>query len=82
MTREQRAATDSLFAHETSVRAAATGFGKTVVAASMIAERGVNTLILVHRRQLMEQWIARLGVFLDLTTSAIGRVGGGKRKPS
>ena len=81
LTREQRSAADSLLAHETGVLSAATGFGKTVVAASMIAARGVNTLVLVHRRQLMEQWIARLGVFLDLPASAIGRIGGGKRLP-
>ena len=81
LTREQRTATGSLLAHETGVLAAATGFGKTVVAASAIATRGVNTLILVHRRQLMEQWIARMGVFLDLPASAIGRIGGGVRKP-
>jgi hypothetical protein len=39
------------------VLAATTAFGKTVVAARMIAKRGVNTLVLVHRQQLMEQWV-------------------------
>ena len=81
LTAEQNAASEALLAHETGVLAAATGFGKTVVAASVIAARGVNTLVLVHRRQLMDQWIARLGSFLDLPDSAIGRIGGGKRKP-
>ena len=68
--------------HHTGVLSAATAFGKTVVAASLIAARKTNTLVLVHRRQLMDQWVARLGVFLDLPESAIGRIGGGKRKPS
>ncbi len=81
LTPEQRAAADDLLAHETGVLAAATGFGKTVMAASMIASRGTNTLVLVHRRHLMEQWVAQLGAFLDLPASAIGRIGGGKRKP-
>ncbi len=81
LTREQRTAADALLAHETGVLAAATGFGKTVVAASVIASRGVNTLVLVHRRQLMDQWTAQLGAFLDLPASAIGRIGGGKRRP-
>ena len=81
LTPEQRAAAEALLGHETGVLAAATGFGKTVVAASVIAARKVNTLVLVHRRQLMEQWIARLGTFLDLPASAIGRIGGGQRKP-
>jgi len=49
-----------------------------VVAAWLIAQRGVNTLILVHRRQLLEQWIERLSSFLDLPAKAIGRLGGGR----
>ena len=81
LTREQQSAAGALLAHETGVLAAATGFGKTVVAASVIASRGVSTLVLVHRRQLMDQWIAQLGAFLDLPESSIGRIGGGKRKP-
>lgn len=64
LAREQEAAVTALRRHDTGVLAATTGFGKTVVAAAMIAARGVNTLILVHRRQLMEQWAARLQSFL------------------
>ena len=82
LTPEQQSAVDALLAQETGVLAAATGFGKTVAAASVIAARGTNTLVLVHRRQLMDQWIARLGAFLDLPASAIGRIGGGRRRPS
>ena len=78
---EQKTAADALLAHETGVLAATTAFGKTVVAASVIAARGTNALVLVHRRQLMDQWSARLGAFLDLPASALGQVGGGKRKP-
>lgn len=78
---EQQCAADALSAHETGVLAAATGFGKTVVAAAMIAERGVNTLVLVYRRQLMDQWVMQLGAFLNLQHATVGRVGGGKRNP-
>ena len=81
LTGAQAAAADALLAHETGVLAATTAFGKTVVAASVIAARKANTLILVHRIQLMEQWIARLGAFLDLPASSIGQVGSGKRRP-
>ena len=82
LTEEQKASADALLSHDTGVLSASTAFGKTVVAASLIAARKTNTLVLVHRRQLMDQWIARLGVFLDLPGSAIGRIGGGKREPS
>lgn len=79
---DQAAAVDALLPHDIGVLAATTAFGKTVVAARMIAERGVNVLVLVHRRQLMDQWIERLGEFLNTAPGMIGKIGGGKRKPS
>ena len=45
-----------------------------------MAMRQVNTLVLVHRRQLLEQWKIRLEQFLDIGTNQIGQIGGGKRK--
>jgi len=77
---DQQAAAEALLAHDTGVLAATTAFGKTVVAAWLIARRGVNTLILVHRQQLLEQWIERLSEFLSLPATAIGRLGGGRNK--
>jgi superfamily II DNA or RNA helicase/very-short-patch-repair endonuclease len=77
---EQRAAAEALLAHDTGVLAATTAFGKTVVAAWLIAQRGVNALILVHRQQLLEQWIERLSSFLGLPANTIGRLGGGRNK--
>jgi superfamily II DNA or RNA helicase len=41
------------------VLAATTAFGKTVVAAALIAQRGRNALVLVHRRELLSQWVER-----------------------
>ncbi|MFZ9936645.1 MAG: TOTE conflict system archaeo-eukaryotic primase domain-containing protein, partial [Luteolibacter sp.] len=77
---EQETAAAAMLAHETGVLSATTAFGKTVLAAYLIAARGVNTLILVHRQQLMEQWVERLSSFLDLPAKSIGRLGGGHRK--
>ena len=79
---EQKAAADAMLAHETGVLAATTAFGKTVVAAWLIAQRGVSTLVLVHRRQLLDQWIERLSAFLGMPAKAIGRIGGGRRRPT
>lgn len=79
---EQKVAAEAMLAHETGVLAATTAFGKTVVAAWLIAQRGVNTLVLVHRRQLLDQWIERLSTFLGLPAKSIGRIGGGRRRPT
>ena len=77
---EQETAARAMLSHDTGALSATTAFGKTVVAAWLIARRRVNTLVLVHRRQLLEQWLERLATFLDLPTKAIGRMGGGRRK--
>jgi superfamily II DNA or RNA helicase len=79
---EQAVAAQSLLAYDIGVLAAPTAFGKTVIAAWLIAKRGVNTLVLVHRRQLQQQWIERLSTLVGLTTNAIGRIGGGCKEPT
>jgi superfamily II DNA or RNA helicase len=78
----QAAAVAAIEPHDYGVLAATTAFGKTVVGARLIAARGVNTLVLVHRRQLVDQWRERLRTFLSVQDSDIGSIGGGKRKPS
>jgi superfamily II DNA or RNA helicase len=82
LTPEQDIAAAKLLMHETGVLAATTAFGKTVVAAKMIAARDRNTLVLVHRRQLLDQWVARLQTFLDIAPNRIGVIHGGKKKPT
>ena len=77
---DQEAAIDDVLRHDTGVLCAPTAFGKTVVAAAIIARRSVNTLILVHRSELLKQWQERLSVFLNADCSP-GIIGGGKRKP-
>ena len=77
---EQQMAASAMLAQDAGILAATTAFGKTVVAAWLIAQRGVNALILVHRKQLMEQWTARLCEFLDVEEREIGRLGGGRKK--
>lgn len=77
---DQETAADAMLRHDTGVLAATTAFGKTVLGAWLIARRGVNTLVLVHRQQLLEQWIERLSEFLDVKPKDIGRLGGGKKK--
>ncbi len=82
LTEKQKLAQKALLKEGTGVLSATTGFGKTVLAASVIANRCTNTLILVHRRQLLDQWLARLDTFLDTENLKIGSLGSGKRKLS
>jgi superfamily II DNA or RNA helicase len=82
LTPEQDEAAAALLKHDIGVLAATTAFGKTVVAAKMIAARDRNTLVLVHRRQILDQWLARLQVFLDIPPNKIGIIRGGKKKPT
>ena len=79
---DQEAAVAGMLHHDTGVLCAPTAFGKTVTAAAMIARRGVNTLVLVHRTELLKQWQERLQAFLGVGKGVIGTIGGGKAKPT
>ncbi|MBU8879645.1 DEAD/DEAH box helicase [Bacillus sp. FJAT-29790] len=77
---QQAEVVDTMLKEAQGTLSATTGFGKTVVATAVIAERKVNTLIIVHRTQLMKQWIERLATFLNVSPNEIGQIGGGKNK--
>lgn len=79
---EQKETIKALRCHDFGVLSATTAFGKTVIAAKMIAIRKRSTLILVHRKQLLEQWRERLANFLSVSIDDIGQIGGGKNKPN
>ncbi|MEB0078410.1 DEAD/DEAH box helicase family protein [Pseudomonas sp. CCI3.2] len=79
---DQEVAVAAMLKHHAGVLSAPTAFGKTVSAAALIAKRGVNTLILVHRTDLLRQWQERLQAFLDVGKGVIGTIGGGKAKPT
>ena len=76
---EQEEASRAMLAHDIGVLSAPPAFGKTIVAARIIADRQVNSLIVVHRRQLLEQWQDRLAVHLNISPQRIGIVGGGRK---
>ena len=79
---DQQEALNALVKHDFGMFVAPTAFGKTVTAAALIAHRQVNTLILVHRAELMRQWQERLSSFLELNSQKIGLIGAGKKKPT
>jgi superfamily II DNA or RNA helicase len=78
----QQKVVDAMVAHDIGVFVAPPGSGKTVVGANLIAHRGRNTLVIVHRTQLLEQWISQLALFLNLPPKGIGQIGSSKKKPN
>jgi superfamily II DNA or RNA helicase len=77
---DQKEAFQKLMANQTGILSASTAFGKTVVALQMIAEREVNTLILVHRKLLADQWAERINQFLGIPKKDIGYYSGVKKR--
>lgn len=97
MREDQELAANAMLKYDCGVLSAATAFGKTVIAARLIAERKTSTLVLTHRQQLLAQWRAKLAEFLSIDEelpefpkrrgrkpirSLIGQIGAGKENPS
>ena len=80
LTAIQSEAARALLSHDTGIFVGPPGIGKTVLGTHLIASRARNTLILVHRKPLLEQWIAQLAMFLNIDEKKVGRIGGGHRK--
>lgn len=78
---DQDEAVEAMLRQDSGVLCAPTGFGKTIAAAAIVAKRGLSTLVLVHRTELLSQWKERLQIFLAMQESGIGLIGGGKNKP-
>lgn len=88
---DQSVAVEKMLESDIGVLCGTTAFGKTVAAIKLIAERKVNTLILVNRVSLVAQWKARIEEFLTINEplpdtskkkkaqSLIGQYGGGKK---
>ncbi|MFU8925692.1 TOTE conflict system archaeo-eukaryotic primase domain-containing protein [Acinetobacter puyangensis] len=77
---EQEAACTKILEHNVGILYAPTGFGKTVIATAVITKRKTNTLILVHNKELVDQWKARLISFLP--EIEVGTIQGGKMRLS
>lgn len=82
LNKKQEKVLKELIKYDTGVLCAATGFGKTVVGAKIISELKTNTLVIVNRNSLLEQWKERLSYFLDINKKEIGQIGASKEKPN
>jgi len=74
-----QAALADILAHDDGTLQAPTGAGKTVIALATIAARRQPALVIVHTRELLNQWIDRIGTFLQIPKAEIGVIGSGKQ---
>jgi len=56
------------------------GSGKTIIGLEIIAQKRQPALIIVHRKQLFDQWIERIQNFLKIPKKEIGQIGNQKFK--
>lgn len=78
----QKKAARTLLRDDIGVLVTPPGVGKTVIGTYLVAARSRNTLVLVHRQPLLDQWRAQLSMFLGLAPKAIGQIGAGKHAPN
>ena len=76
----QEEAVDAMLRHDFGTLPAPTGSGKTVVALAIIAARRQPALVIVHTKELLYQWVERIGQFLQIPKDEIGVIGDGKMK--
>ena len=76
----QSEAVEDMAARDFGTLAAPTGSGKTVMALALVARRRQPALIVVHTRELLEQWVSRIGRFMGIPAREVGVIGGGKKR--
>lgn len=76
----QAIAANSALAQDQGVIIAPAGSGKTIIGLELIAKRKLPALILVHRQQLLAQWMERIQTFLGVPKTHIGRYDGVKKE--
>lgn len=75
---EQQKALENLLKYDNGILCVPTGFGKTVIGCKLIEEKNVNTLVLVNKIQLLNQWKDRIKEFLSI--EEVGEISSKKKK--
>ena len=76
----QQSVTADILGRDFGVLQAPTGSGKTIMALAIIARRRQPALIIVHNKELLNQWVERIEKFLGIPEAEIGIIGNGKRQ--
>jgi superfamily II DNA or RNA helicase len=76
----QQTVIETIAKKDLGVIVAPPGSGKTIVALKIISQKQQPTLIIVHTKQLVEQWTERVETFLGIPKNEIGKIGQGKSK--
>jgi superfamily II DNA or RNA helicase len=76
----QQEAVKPILCRDMGTLAAPPGSGKTVMALYMVSQRKQPALIIVHTKELLNQWTNRIEQFLGIPSSGVGRIGDGERK--
>jgi len=76
----QQEAIADVLKHDHGVLNAATGSGKTTMTLYTIAARKQPCLVIVHTKELLNQWIDRATQFMNMERDEIGVIGDGKRQ--
>lgn len=74
----QKQAVNTMLSKNEGTLCAPTGAGKTVMALYLVSQRKQPTIIIVHTKELLNQWVERVKTFLKIPASEIGRIGDGK----
>lgn len=76
----QDEAVRAVLGRDFGVLSAPTGSGKTVMSLALVAQRKQPALIVVHTRELLQQWVDRIHSFLGIPKDEIGIIGGGEQR--
>lgn len=79
LTQPQKEALEKSLKQTQGVIVAPPGSGKTMIGMELIVKRELPALILVHRKQLLDQWVERIQTYLNIPKLKIGRFSGIKK---
>ena len=70
---------DAFEKNEQGILVAPPGSGKTIMALALIASKKQPALIITHRKQIYDQWLARIEDFLQIPKRKIGQISSNKK---